>query len=67
MSRQYHLLQKSYSRLKNKPGAAIITTGPGRTNCTTGVACCWIDSVPTIFISGQVFLDQTIENTGTRQ
>ena len=58
---------ESYSRLKNKPGAAIVTTGPGGTNCTTGVACCWIDSVPTIFISGQVYLNQTIKKTGLRQ
>ena len=58
---------ESYSRIKNKPGAAIITTGPGGTNCTTGVACCWIDSVPTMFISGQVYLNQTIGNSGLRQ
>ncbi len=58
---------ESYSRLKNKPGAAIVTTGPGGTNCLTGVACCWIDSVPTVFISGQVYLDQTIKKTGLRQ
>jgi acetolactate synthase I/II/III large subunit len=58
---------ESFSRVKNKPGAAIITTGPGGTNCTTGVACCWIDSVPTMFISGQVYLNQTIKNTGLRQ
>ncbi len=58
---------ESYSRLKNKPGAAIVTTGPGGTNCTTGVACCWIDSVPTLFISGQVYLNQTIAKTGLRQ
>lgn len=58
---------ESYSRVKNKPGAAIITTGPGGTNCTTGVASCWIDSVPTIFISGQVYLNQTIGNSGLRQ
>lgn len=58
---------ESFSRVKNKPGAAIITTGPGGTNCTTGVACCWIDSVPTMFISGQVYLNQTIKNTKLRQ
>jgi len=58
---------ESYSRVKNKPGAAIITTGPGGTNCTTGVAACWIDSVPTLFISGQVYLNQTIGNSGLRQ
>lgn len=58
---------ESFSRVKNKPGAAIVTTGPGGTNCTTGVACCWIDSVPSMFISGQVYLNQTIGKTGTRQ
>ena len=39
---------ESYSRVKNKPGAAIVTTGPGGTNCTTGVAC-WIDSIPIFY------------------
>ncbi len=58
---------ESYSRIKNKPGAAIVTTGPGGTNCSTGVACCWIDSVPALFISGQVFSNQTIGNSGVRQ
>ena len=58
---------ESYARVKNKPGAAIITTGPGGTNCATGVACCWIDSVPSIFISGQVYLNQTIGKSGIRQ
>lgn len=58
---------ESYSRVRNKPGAAIITTGPGGTNCTTGVACCWIDSVPAMFISGQVYSNQIIGKSGRRQ
>ena len=58
---------ESYSRARNKPGAAIVTTGPGGTNTASGVACCWIDSVPAIFISGQVYLNQTIGNSGLRQ
>ena len=58
---------EGYARAKNKPGAAIVTTGPGGTNTASGVACCWIDSVPAIFISGQVFLNQTIGNSGIRQ
>ena len=58
---------EGYARVTNKPGAAIVTTGPGGTNTTSGVACCWIDSVPAIFISGQVFLNQTIGNSGIRQ
>ena len=58
---------EGYARAKNRPGAAIVTTGPGGTNTASGVACCWIDSVPAIFISGQVFLNQTIGNSGVRQ
>ena len=58
---------ESYSRSRNKPGAAIVTTGPGGTNSASGVASCWIDSVPVMFISGQVFLNQTIGNSGLRQ
>ena len=58
---------ESYSRIKNKPGAAIVTTGPGGTNTTSGVAACWIDSIPAIFISGQVFLNQTIGKSRLRQ
>ena len=58
---------ESYSRVKNKPGAVLVTSGPGGTNCVTGVSSCWIDSVPTIFISGQVNSDQTIDNSGLRQ
>jgi len=58
---------ESYARAKNKPGAAIVTTGPGGTNTASGVACCWIDSVPVLFISGQVFLNQTIGKSGIRQ
>ena len=58
---------EGFARVKNKPGAAVVTTGPGGTNAASGVACCWIDSVPAIFISGQVFLNQTIGNSGVRQ
>ena len=58
---------EGFARIRNKPGAAVVTTGPGGTNAASGVACCWIDSVPTIFISGQVFLNQTIGVSGKRQ
>ncbi len=44
-----------------------MTTGPGGTNTLTGVSSAWIDSVPVIFISGQVFLNQTIKKTKKRQ
>jgi acetolactate synthase I/II/III large subunit len=58
---------EAYSRSNQSPGVGIVTTGPGGTNTATGVAACWIDSIPAIFISGQVFLNQTISVNGTRQ
>ncbi len=58
---------EGYSRESSDIGAALFTTGPGGTNAITGVSCAWIDSVPIIFISGQVFSNQTIVNTKLRQ
>lgn len=58
---------EGYARLKEDIGAAIVTTGPGGTNTLTGVLGCWLDSIPSIFISGQVSLSQISENTGCRQ
>lgn len=58
---------ESYARCKNSVGCSIVTTGPGGTNAVTGVCSAWIDSIPVIFISGQVFLNQTIQNTKKRQ
>ena len=58
---------ESYARAKNGVGCCFVTTGPGGTNTLTGVCSAWIDSVPVIFISGQVFLNQTIQKTKKRQ
>jgi acetolactate synthase-1/2/3 large subunit len=58
---------EGYARLKQDVGACIVTTGPGGTNTLTGVLGCWLDSIPTIFISGQVSLSQIAEGTGCRQ
>lgn len=33
---------------------AMGTSGPGATNLITGVGSCWLDSVPCLFITGQV-------------
>lgn len=35
-------------------GVALGTSGPGATNLITGVADCWLDSVPCLFLTGQV-------------
>lgn len=46
------------------PGVAMATSGPGAVNLLTGIGSCYFDSVPAIFITGQVNLN---EQKGTRQ
>lgn len=58
---------EGYARISGKPGVALVTSGPGGTNTVTGVYGAWIDSIPTIFISGQVTSDTLIGDTGLRQ
>ena len=55
---------EGYARMSGGLGACIVTTGPGGTNALTGLMGCWTDSIPTIFISGQVATHQTLAATG---
>lgn len=61
------MMAEGYARISGKPGVALVTSGPGGTNTLTGVCGAWIDSIPAIFISGQVTSDTLIGNTGLRQ
>jgi acetolactate synthase-1/2/3 large subunit len=45
---------ESYAKVTNHLGVCMVTTGPGGTNAVTGVAGAWLDSTPTLFVSGQV-------------
>ena len=58
---------EAYARISGKPGVVLVTSGPGGTNTITGVCGAWIDSIPVIFISGQVTTDTLIGDTGLRQ
>jgi len=58
---------EAYARISGGIGAAVVTTGPGGTNALTGLAGAWIDSIPTIFVSGQVTRDTLLAGTGLRQ
>lgn len=51
---------EGYARVSNKIGIAYVTTGPGGTNAITGVYSAWVDSIPTMIISGQVKFQTTI-------
>lgn len=43
----------AYSRIKGF-GIGCVTSGPGATNLITGVCCSYYDSVPCLYITGQV-------------
>ena len=47
---------EGYAKVKGKkiPGVAIATSGPGGMNFVTAMGNCYYDSVPTIFLTGQI-------------
>ena len=45
---------EGHARLTGVPGVAMATSGPGATNLITGIASCYFDSTPAVFITGQV-------------
>ena len=51
------------ARITGIPGIALATSGPGATNLLTGIGSCYFDSVPALFITGQV---NRSEQKGTR-
>lgn len=57
----------AYARVTENLGAAIATSGPGATNLLTGVCCAYYDSVPVLFITGQVSTFRSKGDTGVRQ
>jgi acetolactate synthase-1/2/3 large subunit len=57
----------AYGQYTNNLGVALVTTGPGGTNTLTGVAAAWLDSTPTLFISGQVKRADLKGDRGVRQ
>ena len=45
---------EAYAKTSGKIGAAIATSGPGGMNFVTPIGNCFYDSVPVIFITGQI-------------
>ena len=43
-----------YARSCQKPGVALVTSGPGVTNAVTGIATAYMDSIPIVVLTGQV-------------
>ncbi len=43
-----------YARATGKPGVCLATSGPGATNCVTGLVTANMDSIPIVVFTGQV-------------
>ena len=51
---------EGYARTSGKLAVVSVTSGPGGTNALTGVIGQWLDSVPVLYLSGQVKYETTI-------
>ena len=56
-----------FARIKGFPGVAFASSGPGATNLLTGIGSCYFDSVPAVFITGQVNQHEQRGNRPIRQ
>lgn len=53
---------EGYARVNQKLAVVNITTGPGGLNCLNGVMGQWTDSVPVLYLSGQVKYSTTLDS-----
>jgi len=58
---------EAVARMTGVPGVAMATSGPGAANLLTGIGSCYYDSVPAVFITGQVNIDELRGDSGVRQ
>lgn len=56
-----------YAQTTGKVGVAYATSGPGATNLITGICNAYFDSIPTVFITGQVNTFESKGDLGVRQ
>jgi acetolactate synthase I/II/III large subunit len=57
----------AHAKVTGELGCAVVTTGPGSTNAITGLLAAWQDSIPCLFVSGQVRSQHTSYGRKVRQ
>ena len=57
----------AYAKVTENMGCAVVTSGPGATNALTGLLAAWQDSIPCLFVSGQVRSQHTSYGRKVRQ
>ncbi len=58
---------EGYARATGKTGVATVTSGPGGTNLVTPISSCFLDSIPTLFIVGDINSFERDKSKGMRQ
>lgn len=53
---------EGYARTSGQMAMVVVTSGPGGTNTITGVIGQWLDSIPVLYLSGQVKYETTVES-----
>lgn len=56
-----------YAQVSGKVGVAYSSSGPGATNMITGICNAYFDSIPTVFLTGQVNTYEAKRNLPIRQ
>ena len=56
-----------YARATGGIGCAVSTSGPGATNMITGISGAWFDSIPVLYLTGQVTTFRLKGESGVRQ
>lgn len=57
----------AYARVTGGLGCAVATSGPGATNLITGICSSYYDSVPVLYLTGNVATFRAKGDTGVRQ
>ncbi len=58
---------EGYARVTGQPAIALGTSGPGATNLITPIASSYFDSIPVIYITGQVNQNEIKKSDKQRQ
>lgn len=57
---------EGYFRASGKIACVVVTSGPGVQNVMNGLCGCWYDSIPALFITGQVNTNESLDNIDSK-
>jgi acetolactate synthase-1/2/3 large subunit len=58
---------ETLTKVSGELGVTLVTSGPGGQNLLTGIANCWFDSIPNLYITGQTSTEFQRKDESVRQ